>query len=114
MRSLRTIYNKAASKRLVKNKEPFKGVFTGNERTVKRSISTEDIRKLSQYCPYSLSPGSFLIGRGGEASASDLFSFYAMGMPFVDLAHLKRPQIRTGCLPTNAARRAGGRESRRT
>ncbi|WP_315087576.1 phage integrase SAM-like domain-containing protein, partial [Bacteroides heparinolyticus] len=38
LRSLRAIYNKAAAKRLVKDKAPFKGVFTGNERTVKRSI----------------------------------------------------------------------------
>ncbi|MGP1538002.1 phage integrase SAM-like domain-containing protein, partial [Bacteroides heparinolyticus] len=46
MRSLRAIYNKAATKRLVKDKEPFKGVFTGNERTVKRSIGAEEMRRL--------------------------------------------------------------------
>uniref|UniRef100_UPI0035A19E57 phage integrase SAM-like domain-containing protein n=4 Tax=Prevotella heparinolytica TaxID=28113 RepID=UPI0035A19E57 len=34
LRSLRAIYNKAASKRLVKDRAPFKGLFTGNERTV--------------------------------------------------------------------------------
>ena len=31
LRSLRAIYNKAAAKRLVKDRAPFKGVFTGNE-----------------------------------------------------------------------------------
>ena len=35
MNFLRAICNKAAAKRLVKDKAPFKGVFTGNERTVK-------------------------------------------------------------------------------
>ncbi|WP_164996510.1 tyrosine-type recombinase/integrase [Bacteroides zoogleoformans] len=107
MRSLRAIYNKAATKRLVKDKEPFKGVFTGNERTVKRSIGEKEIRKLksprSPYSPYSLSPGPSPIGRGERewgSGASDLFlfSFYAMGMPFVDLAHLKRSQIKDGVL----------------
>ncbi|WP_373724882.1 phage integrase SAM-like domain-containing protein, partial [Bacteroides heparinolyticus] len=36
MRSLRAIYNKAVAKRLVKDKTPFKHVFTGNEKTIKR------------------------------------------------------------------------------
>ncbi|WP_281644093.1 tyrosine-type recombinase/integrase [Bacteroides zoogleoformans] len=104
MRSLRAIYNKTATKRLVKDKEPFRGVFTGNERTVKRSIGEKEIRKLkSLRSPYGLSPGPSPIGRGeGEwgSGASDffLFSFYAMGMPFVDLAHLKRSQIKDGVL----------------
>ncbi|EPT32921.1 hypothetical protein HMPREF9012_2070 [Bacteroidetes bacterium oral taxon 272 str. F0290] len=42
---LRAIYNKAATKRLVKAKEPFKGVFTGNDKTVKRSITIKEICK---------------------------------------------------------------------
>ncbi|WP_373733993.1 phage integrase SAM-like domain-containing protein, partial [Bacteroides heparinolyticus] len=46
LRSLRAIYNKAASKRLVKDRAPFKGLFTGNERTVKRSIGAEEVRRL--------------------------------------------------------------------
>ncbi|MGP1538015.1 phage integrase SAM-like domain-containing protein, partial [Bacteroides heparinolyticus] len=46
LRSLRAIYNKAASKRLVKDRAPFTGVFTGNERTVKRSIGAEEMRRL--------------------------------------------------------------------
>ena len=103
MRSLRAIYNKVAAKRLVKDKAPFKGVFTDNERAVKRSIGEKEIRKIK-----SLSPGPSPIGRGERgrrgagsgASAADffLFSFYAMGMPFVDLAHLKRSQIKNGVL----------------
>ena len=102
MRSLRAIYNKAATKRLVKDKEPFKGVFTGNERTVKRSIGAEEMRRLI------LTPFPPPCGGGKEketasasgASALDLFlfSFYAMGMPFTDLAHLRKPQVKDGVL----------------
>ena len=102
LRSLRAIYNKAASKRLVKDRAPFKGLFTGNERTVKRSIGTEEMRRLvlSSFPPPC--------GGGKEkgaapvpgASALDLFlfSFYAMGMPFTDLAHLRKRQVKDGVL----------------
>ena len=96
LRSLRAIYNKAASKRLVKDRAPFKGLFTGNERTVKRSIGAEEVRRLV------LSPFPPPCGGGKEkvASALDLFlfSFYAMGIPFVDLAHLKKSQVKDGVL----------------
>ena len=94
MRSLRAIYNKAVAKHLVKDKAPFKGVFTGNERTVKRSIGKKEIRRLSRPLSY----------RGEAIGIMEmyldifLFSFYAMGMPFVDLAHLKRSQVRDGVL----------------
>ena len=44
--TLRTIYNKAAAKRLVKDSASFKGVLTGNERTVKRSIEAEEVHRL--------------------------------------------------------------------
>lgn len=114
LRSLRAIYNKAASKRLVKDRAPFKGLFTGNERTVKRSIGAEEVRRLV------LSPFPPPCGGGKEkgaapapgASALDLFlfSFYAMGMPFTDLAHLRKPQVKDGVLTYR--RRKTGRQVR--
>lgn len=96
MRSLRAIYNKAVAKRLVKDKTPFKHVFTGNEKTIKRSIGVKEIRKL---CRSSIPP----CGEHVEETLSlpldlFLFSFYAMGMPFVDLAHLRKSQIKNGML----------------
>ena len=102
MCSLRAIHNKAAAKRLVKDRKPFKGVFTGNSPTVKRGITAGELHRLKSLSPAG---GGAEAGEAGgkratvEAAALDffLFSFYAMGMPFVDLAHLKRPQIRTGC-----------------
>jgi len=85
----------------VKNKTLFKGVFTGNERTVKRSIGTKEIRKLNR--PLFLPPrkgeaGGETVGTLEKARDLFFFSFYAMGMPFVDLAHLKRSQIKDGIL----------------
>ncbi|AVM58613.1 recombinase [Bacteroides heparinolyticus] len=114
MRSLRAIYNKAAAKRLVKDRAPFKGLFTGNERTVKRSIGAEEMRRLV------LTPFPPPCGGGKEkeaapapgASALDLFlfSFYAMGMPFTDLAHLRKRQVKDGVLTYR--RRKTGRQVR--
>ena len=108
LRSLRAIYNKAAVKRLVKDRAPFKGLFTGNERTVKRSIGAEEMRRLV------LSPFPPPFGGGKEkvASALDLFlfSFYAMGMPFTDLAHLRKRQVKDGVLTYR--RRKTGRQVR--
>ncbi|RRD90858.1 recombinase [Bacteroides heparinolyticus] len=115
MRSLRSLYNKAAAKRLIKDRTPFKGVFTGNEKTVKRSIGTKEIRGLIQ--PFSPPPHGR--GTGGEVSkalflALDLFlfSFYAMGMPFTDLARLRKTQIKDGVL--TYFRRKTGRQVRVT
>ena len=115
LRSLRAIYNKAASKRLVKDRAPFKGLFTGNERTVKRSIGAEEVRRLV-LTPFPPPPCGGGKGKGAApapgASALDLFlfSFYAMGMPFTDLAHLRKPQVKDGVLTYR--RRKTGRQVR--
>ena len=117
MRSLRAIHNKAASKRLVKDRKPFKGVFTGNSPTVKRGITAGELRRLKSLSPAG---GGAEDGEAGrkrtavEAAALDffLFSFYAMGMPFADLADLRRPQVRDGVLTYR--RRKTGRQVRVT
>ncbi len=73
------------------SRSPFGKVFTGRAKTAKRSISEEEIRQL---CALSLPKGSPL------SFARDLFmfSFYAMGMPFVDIAHLKKSQMKGGVI----------------
>ncbi|MCI6161409.1 MAG: site-specific integrase, partial [Prevotella sp.] len=103
LRSLRAIYNKAAQRRQVKDRKPFRNAFTGNDRTVKRSIGAADIRKLHVA---ELPAGSRL------ALARDLFifSFCAMGMPFADMAQLRRGQIKEGML--TYCRRKTGRQVR--
>ena len=85
MRSLRSLFNKI-DKGNTKT-DLFNNVFTGRTNTEKRSVPESDIKKLSRL---NLKPSSF------ESLVRDLFifSFYALGMPFVDLAFLKKNQIK--------------------
>ena len=73
------------------NTAPFSKVFTGRTKTEKRCISQSEILQLKAL---PLQPG------GSLSFARDifLFSFYAMGMPFVDIAYLKKSQLRNGCI----------------
>lgn len=88
MRSLRTLYNRACGGTA---DSPFGSVYTGRAMTAKRSAAAQDIRRLKALV---LRPKSPL------ALARDLFlfSFYAMGMPFADMARLSRAQISGGMI----------------
>lgn len=100
-------------------KEAFKSVYTGNEKTEKRAITEEELKILKSPLPAfphwgrgkeqrgrkSPLPTSPYRGRGKEqrkdralGMARDLFlfSFCALGMPFVDLAFLKKSQVKDG------------------
>ena len=86
MRSLRKLFYEAG----LKNCDTcFKNVFTGNAQTEKRSLDTGQIGSLKRL---RLAKGTSL------RTALDLFlfSFYAQGMPFVDLAFLRKSNIRNG------------------
>lgn len=72
----------------------FRSVYTGNARTEKRSLGTDAVARLKQL---ALPPGTFL----ELARDVFLFSFYAMGMPFVDVAHLKRSQVTPAAIVYN-------------
>ena len=87
LRSLRAIYNKGVAKHKVRDAKPFKGVFTGNERTVKTSLTVDDISRLAAL---ELPEDSFL------ALARDVFvfSFCTMGLPPVDLFRLTYSHIK--------------------
>ena len=89
LRSLRAIYNKGVAKHKVRNAKPFKGVFTGNERTVKTSLTIDDINRL---VALKLPECSF------QAFARDVFvfSFCTMGLPPVDLFRLSYLHIKDG------------------
>lgn len=92
MRSLRTIYNKVAIKtKTTAAENPFDTVFLGKTKTQKRSIADEDIVRIQQLV---LPAHSYL----KLCQDTLLFSFYALGMPFVDIAHLKRSQISDGII----------------
>lgn len=85
-RTLRAIYNKAVAEGLTKDRKPFAAVFTGMAKTTKRSVSEECLRKLR-----GLNLGSNQ--RLAQARDFFVFSFHAMGMPFVDIAYLRKSQI---------------------
>ena len=88
MRALRAMHHRALP---TLNTAPFSKVFTGRTKTEKRCISQAEILQLKAL---PLQPG------GSLSFARDifLFSFYAMGMPFVDIAYLKKSQLRNGCI----------------
>jgi len=87
MRSLRSVYNKTSDK----NTTLFQKVFTGNAKTIKRSIGIDELRRLLQL---QLPPTSFL----SLSRDVFLFCFYCQGMPFVDAAFLRKEEIYDGHL----------------
>ena len=94
LRTLRTIYNKAVEVGHAPAKDIFARVQTGNVRTAKRAITVKDIRKIEQS---DLPRGSSL------DKARDLFllSFYLRGMAFVDMAFLKKSDLKCGLVSYN-------------
>lgn len=91
MRNLRAIYNRAVEKDLVVQRFPFRHVYTGVDKTIKRAIPLTAIQKIKQL---SLQPNSSV----ELARDIFLFSFYTRGMAFVDIAHLKKRDLRNGVL----------------
>ncbi|MBQ4524665.1 MAG: site-specific integrase [Bacteroidaceae bacterium] len=91
MHRLRAVYNRAVEQELVEQRFPFKRVKTSIEKTVKRAIPVKFIRKLKSL-DLSDSPS--------KAFARDmfLFSFYTRGMSFIDMAYLKKANLRNGIL----------------
>lgn len=88
MRSLRSLCSKMNDLRL---SEAFNNVYTGRENTDKRAVSESDISRVKQV---EIRKGSFM----SLARDLFLFSFYARGMPFVDMAFLRPSQISDGVL----------------
>lgn len=101
MRILRAVYNRAIEKKLITSSNPFKHVYTGVERTVKRAIDLETIRRIKQL---DLSDNYLC------ELARDMFllSFYLRGMSYVDMVHLKKTNLSKGYL--SYRRRKTGQE----
>lgn len=91
LRTLRTLYRKAVEAGLTTDKHIFRHVFTGFAKTAKRAIPLGSLRAIRQL---QLSEGSAI------AFARDLFMLivYLQGISFVDLAYLKKDDIRNGQL----------------
>ncbi len=91
MRNLRAVYNRAVEKELTVQRFPFRHVYTGVERTVKRAIPINIIRKLKEM---ELADSPAL----DFARDMFMFSFYTRGMSFVDMAYLRRRDLAGGML----------------
>lgn len=91
MRALRAVYNRAVEKGLTVQRDPFRRVYTGIDKTVKRAIPLTSIRKIRDL-DLSLQPVL------NFARDMFLFSFYTRGMSFIDMAFLKRKDLCGGVL----------------
>lgn len=91
MRVLRAVYNRGVLQGLTTDRRPFVHVFTGVERTRKRAISFEDIKRL-QALDLQADPPLEM------ARDIFLFLFCCRGMSFIDAAYIKKTDIRDGML----------------
>lgn len=98
MRNLRAIYNRAVERELTVQRYPFKHVYTGVDKTVKRAVPLKVIRRIRDL-DLTLSPVL------DYARDLFMFSFYTRGMAFVDMAYLKRRICRTEFWSIAARRR---------
>lgn len=91
MRILRAVYNRGIEEGITDNKNPFKHVYTGIDKTIKRAITAKEIKIIKDLNftadkPLDLARDLFL------------FSFYTRGMSFVDMSFLKKENLNNGVL----------------
>ena len=89
IRILRAVYNRAVEEDIVENHNPFRRVYTGIDKTVKRALPLKMIRKIMNM---DLSMIPYL------DFARDMFvlSFMLRGMSFIDMAYLKKSDRSNG------------------
>lgn len=112
IRMLRSIYRKAVKEKLIepKRENPFEGTFTGFQRTTKRALNLEQIRRLNSLNFSKILEGNStqqltlreqeeLYDKGlYESWRYFFFCFHARGMSFVDLAYLRKENLRNGVI----------------
>ena len=86
MRALRAVYRRAVDDGLSAQPDPFGRVYTGVDRTLKRAV---DARLVSRLVALQLPSQALRVSRD-----MFVFSFYARGMAFVDLAKLTYGNVR--------------------
>lgn len=90
-RILRAVYNRAVEEGITDNRSPFRHVYTGVDKTVKRALPLSVIKRIRLL---DLSMSSSL------DYARDMFmmSFMLRGMSFIDMAYLKKKDLSDGYL----------------
>ena len=91
MRGLRAVYNRAVEKGLTVQRNPFRHVYTGIDKTVKRAIQLKAVRQIRDQ-DLRLEPTM------DWARDLFMFSFYTRGMSFIDMAYLKKSDLKNGVL----------------
>lgn len=81
LRIFRAVYNRALEKGLTEQRNPFRHVYTGVDKTAKRAIPLAAIKRMKNL-DLSLQPNLEF------ARDMFLFSFYTRGMSFIDMAQL--------------------------
>lgn len=89
MRILRAAYNRAVDDGAIDDQRPFRHVYTGVDKTVKRALPLASIKRIKALD---------LTQNQGENLARDMFmmSFYLRGMSFIDMAFLRKSDLRGG------------------
>lgn len=88
-RILRAVYNRAVEDDIIENRNPFRHVYTGVDKTVKRALPIAIIKKI-KLLDLELIPALDF--------ARDMFmmSFMLRGMSFIDMAYLKKTDLKNG------------------
>ena len=94
MRILRSVYNRAVYDGLTIQKYPFRRVYTGVDKTSKRAIGLDEIKKIKDLDLIMTPMLDF-------ARDMFLFSFYMRGMSFIDIAYLKKTDLSNGYMVYN-------------
>lgn len=89
IRILRAVYNRAVEEELTENRRPFRHVFTGVDKTVKRALPISLLRKIRKL-DLSLTP------RLEFARDMFILSFMLRGMSFIDMAYLRKTDLING------------------
>ena len=89
IRILRAVYNRAVEDDIIENRNPFRKVYTGVDKTVKRALPLSVIKKIKAL-DLSLTPAL------NYARDMFLMSFYLRGVSFIDMAFLKKTDLKNG------------------
>lgn len=89
IRILRAIYNRAIEDEIIVDRNPFRRVYTGVDKTIKRALPISIIKKIKNL-ELSLKPNL--------QYARDMFilSFMLRGMSFIDMAFLRKTDLNNG------------------
>lgn len=89
IRIIRAVYNRAVEQDIIENNNPFRHVYTGVDKTVKRALPIPALKKIKALNLTANPPLEY---------ARDMFllSFYLRGMSFIDMAFLKKTDLKNG------------------